>query len=84
MKVLITVPIGKMPFGVAVSPDGKRVFVVNTGSRKVSILPTDLRELEAITFKVDKGPTDIKIGSDSHTAYIVNEGSNSITIAKIP
>ena len=41
---MITVPIGKMPFGVAVSPDGKRVFVVNTGSRNVSFLPADLQQ----------------------------------------
>ena len=75
--------VGKMPFGVAVSGDGKRVFVVNNGSRNVTVLPTDLSSLEGETFAVEKGPTDIKIGPDNRI-YIVNELSNSVTITDIP
>jgi DNA-binding beta-propeller fold protein YncE len=73
-----------MPFGVAVSPDGKRVFVVNVGTRNVSIFPTDLSSLEGQTFNVERGPTDIKIAPDNRTVYVVNELSNSITVADIP
>jgi DNA-binding beta-propeller fold protein YncE len=83
MKVLITVPIGKAPFGVAVSNDGKRVFVANNTSRTVSFLPTDLSSLETETFEVDRGPTDIKVAPDNRTVYVVNELSNSIVVAEL-
>jgi YVTN family beta-propeller protein len=84
MRVLVSVPVGKMPFGVAVSPDGKRVFVVNAGARTVSYLPADLSSLDVATFGVDRGPTDIKIAPDSRTVYVANELSNTITVAVIP
>jgi DNA-binding beta-propeller fold protein YncE len=82
--VLVTIPIGKMPFGVAVSPDGKWVCVVNSGSRNVSVLQADLSDLEAQTFRVEKNATDIKIGPDNRTVFVVNELSNSIVVAEIP
>jgi DNA-binding beta-propeller fold protein YncE len=69
---------------VAVSPDGKRVFVVNSASRNVSVLPTDLSSLQAGTFKVDKGPTNIIVGADNRTVYVVNELSNSIVVTDVP
>jgi DNA-binding beta-propeller fold protein YncE len=73
-----------MPFGVTVSPDGKRVFVVNVDSRNVSILPTDLSSLTGETFPVDKGSTDIQVGSNNRTIYVVSESTNSILITDIP
>jgi DNA-binding beta-propeller fold protein YncE len=69
---------------VAVSPDGKRVFVVNTATRKVAFLPTDLSSLQSGSFEVDQGPTDIKVGWNNHTVYVVNEKSNSIVVAEVP
>ena len=73
-----------MPFGVAVSPDGKRIFVVNAGSRNVSIFASDLRNLVAETFDVDRGPTDVKIAPDNRTVYVINEMSNTLVVADIP
>ena len=84
MRVLITVPIGKMPFGVAVSPDGKRVFVVNTGSRSVTVISADLTDLNSKTFSVDKGSTDIKIAADNRTVYVISEETNALTIVDVP
>ncbi|MEJ2110846.1 MAG: YncE family protein [Acidobacteriota bacterium] len=83
MRVLVTIPVGKMPFGVDVSPDGEAVFVVNSGSRTVSVIPTDLSSLEVASFKVEKGPTDVVVGSDNRTVYVVNELSNSIVVTDV-
>jgi DNA-binding beta-propeller fold protein YncE len=64
--------------------DGKRIFVVNSGSRNVSIVPADLSSLDFDTFNVDKGPTDIKVGQDSRTVYVVSELTNSIAVVDVP
>ena len=66
------------------SPNGKRVFVVNTQSRTVSVLPTDLSTLQALTFTVEKGPVDVKVAPDNRTIVVVNEQSSSLTIADVP
>ncbi len=50
----------------------------------MSIFPTDLSSLDAVTFSVDKGPTDIEIAPDNRTVYVVNELSNTITVADVP
>ncbi len=84
LRVLVTVPIGKMPFGVAVSPDGKRVFVINAQSRTVSVLPADLSSLSGRTFDIDKGSTDILVAPDNRTVYVVSEATNSVLIADVP
>jgi DNA-binding beta-propeller fold protein YncE len=83
-KVQITIPVGKAPFGVATSPDGKNVYVVNTGSRNVSILPADLSRLEARMLQVDKGPVDIKVAPDGRRVVVVNEQSHCLMVVDVP
>jgi YVTN family beta-propeller protein len=80
---MLTIPVGKMPFGVAVGPDGKRVFVVNTQSRNVSILPTDLSSLQATTVSVEKGPVGIQVAPDGQTIVVANEQSHSLSVIEI-
>jgi YVTN family beta-propeller protein len=38
--VIATVPVGASPFGVAVTPDGRKVYVVNEVSDTVSVIST--------------------------------------------
>jgi len=38
--VVATVTVGLVPFGVAVTPDGKRVYVANSSSNTVSVIDT--------------------------------------------
>jgi DNA-binding beta-propeller fold protein YncE len=68
---------------VAVSHDGKQVFVVNTESRNVSVFPADLSRLEAQTFPVEKGPVDIKVAPDNRSIVVVNEQSHSLMVVQI-
>jgi len=60
------------------------VFVVNTDSRNVTVLPTDLSDLTGISFGVDRGPTDVEVAPDGRTVYVLNELSNSIVVADVP
>lgn len=38
-QVIASVPVGRMPFGLAVAPDGKRVYVSNVGMFQYSLVP---------------------------------------------
>ena len=38
--VTATVPVGTSPWGVAVSPDGSKVYVANNGSNDISVINT--------------------------------------------
>jgi YVTN family beta-propeller protein len=49
------IPVGTIPYGVAVTPDGKTAFVANNGSDSVSTIDVKTRT---------KDPTDITVGSN--------------------
>jgi YVTN family beta-propeller protein len=48
------IPVGALPIGVAVTPDGKTAFVTNSDSGTVSTIDVKTRT---------KNPTDIPVGS---------------------
>ena len=50
-----TIPVGTGPFGVAVTPDGSKVFVANSGSNTVSVIDTATNMVTA-TIPVGSGP----------------------------
>jgi YVTN family beta-propeller protein len=59
-KVVATVPVGRIPFGVAVTPDGKHAYVANGGSNNVSVLDTATNTVVA-TVPVVSGPIGVGI-----------------------
>jgi YVTN family beta-propeller protein len=54
-SVVATIPVGSVPLAVAVSPDGKHVYVANSGSNNVSVIDTATNTLE-VTVPVGSGP----------------------------
>ena len=38
--VIATIPVGSSPLGVAVTPDGRKVYVANSGSNNVFVIDT--------------------------------------------
>ena len=40
LTVIDEIPVGREPFGLAFSPDGRRAFVANAQSREVSVIDT--------------------------------------------
>ena len=51
---------GKSPSGAALSPDGKMLYVANSGDASVSVVDLTSNKVSA-TIKVEAAPTDIAI-----------------------
>ena len=83
-----TVTTGNSPAGVVTSPDGKRMYVANTGSNTVSVVNTasgqliDTNPNVAGTQSISAGssPSALAISADGKRLYVANTGSNSVSV----
>lgn len=73
------VPVGAFPTGVAVNPQGTRVYVVNSGDDSVSVIDADTGTA-GVTIAVGRAPYGIALTPDGREAYVANAGSNSVSI----
>jgi YVTN family beta-propeller protein len=71
-RVVATVPVGATPYGIAVSPDGSKVYVSNSTGGSVSIIETATRQVSLITSNVGPTPTGIVFNSSGSIAYVAN------------
>jgi PGF-pre-PGF domain-containing protein len=78
-KVTATVPVGRCPWGVAVSPEGTRVYVTNWNSNTVSVIDTTTNTVTA-TVNVGSNPMGIAITPDGKKVYVTNTMSNNVSI----
>jgi phospholipase C len=67
------------PYGVAATPDGSQVWVTESGTNTVSVIPTQGSTPNAITDTIVVGiyPHGIAITPDGTTAYVANTGPNT-------
>jgi YVTN family beta-propeller protein len=88
--VLANVVVGNTPSGLALSPDGNQVWVVNTdlssglsssgsssdtgGTDSVSVVSTWTDSVVG-TVDVGPGPIDVAFSPDGHRAYVTNNGA---------
>lgn len=72
--VIATIPVGIAPFGVAVSPDGSKVYV--TGE-VVSVIATAMNTVTA-TIPVGIAPTGVAVTPDGSKVFAANGDSNSV------
>jgi YVTN family beta-propeller protein len=79
-EIIKTIPVGKQPEYVKLSPDERFAYVTNLGEDTVSKI--DLRNLEVIKSKipVGKGPHGIAFSEDGEIAYISNMKSNDVSV----
>lgn len=68
--------------GIAVTPDGSRLFVANTNNNSISIINTTSYKV-IDTVNTGKSPYGIAISPDGLYAYISNSGSQNISILLI-
>jgi YVTN family beta-propeller protein len=75
----IPIPVGREPFGVAVTPDGKHAYVANLDSNTVSVIDTATNTVVA-TVTVGVSPTGVAVTPDGKHAYITNGSSNNVSV----
>jgi YVTN family beta-propeller protein len=70
-NVTATVPVGQFPEGVAVTPDGAKVFVANSNDDTVSVINTTSNAVTA-TVPVGNNPDGIAVSPDGKKVYVAN------------
>jgi YVTN family beta-propeller protein len=65
--------------GVAVTPDGKFVYVANGGSNNVSVIDTAINTVTA-TVAVGLGPQGVAVTPDGKFVYVANKGSSTVSV----
>src|SRR5262245_10719233 len=67
------IPVGPVPFGVAVTPDGKAAFVTDA-SGTVSTIDVKTRKKDPADIAVGPDPVDVAVTPDGKTALVTNYG----------
>jgi YVTN family beta-propeller protein len=78
----VSVSVGANPTGVAVTPDGARVYVTNYLSNNVSVISTATNTV-VNTMPVGTRPIAIAINSNGTSAYVPNDGDNAVSVINI-
>jgi YVTN family beta-propeller protein len=78
-QVVATIPVGDGPYGVAVSPDGRRAYVANHDSNTVSVIDIQTNGVVA-TIPVGKEPTAVAFTPDGSRAYVTNYGATTVSV----
>ena len=77
--VVKEVPVGKRPFCVAVSPDGKRAAITNWLSNTVTILKVEPPSLSIIsTVDVGEEPRGVVFAPDCSRVFVALSGDNTV------
>lgn len=72
------IPVGASPYGIAITPDGAKAYVSNTGSGTVT--PIDLATGQpGIPIPVGQRPQGIAVTPDGTKVYVANSASNTVT-----
>ena len=74
-----TVTVGQNPFGLDVTPDGRKLYVANQNSATVTVIDTTTSQVIA-TVGVGLSPTRVAMTPDGSKAVVTNKGSNSVSI----
>lgn len=67
--VIATIGVGDQPYGVAASPDGRRVYVANAGSKTLSVINTAENRVVA-TVLLKKPPIGVTVSPDNRYVYV--------------
>ena len=77
-KVVASIPVGSYPYAMAITPNGKTVYVANGNSGSVSVISTAINQAVA-TISVGSLPVAIAVAPSGHFIYVVNDDSNSVS-----
>jgi YVTN family beta-propeller protein len=78
--VTATIPVGSSGLqGVAVTPDGKRVYVTDGGTATVFVISTASNTVTA-TIPVGHGPLGVAVTPDGSLVYVANFSDNTVSV----
>jgi YVTN family beta-propeller protein/autotransporter-associated beta strand protein len=81
-RVLATVPVGAEPWGVAVTPDGRRAYVTNASSNSVSVLDVARRSV-VTTIAVPHAPQGIAVAPDGRHVYVAATDADVLCVIDV-
>ena len=74
-----TIAVGNAPFAVAISPDGKTLYVANIASNKVSVVDAATNAVTA-TIAVGQGPSAVIVSPNGAYAYVGNRDAGTVSV----
>jgi len=75
-----SIAVGAQPTGIAVTPDGKFVYVTNQSDNTVSVINVANNTVLPISIPVGAEPIGIALTPDGKFAYVANFGSNTVSV----
>jgi len=78
--VVNTIPVGRKPFGVAVTPDDSKVYIANSGDNTVSVIDTATNTVTGSPIAVGTDPVGVAVTPDSKTVYVTNQGDGTVSV----
>jgi YVTN family beta-propeller protein len=85
-SILATVTVGADPYGVAVSPDGARVYVTVAPYYEEDPIPGTVKVINTsnntvvATVPVGFGPSGVAVSPNGSRVYVTNSGSGSVSV----
>ncbi len=76
-SVKTTVPVGNVPYGVAVTPNGKKVYVANFDDNTVSVIDTTSNTITATVTGLSN-PSGVAVNPDGTMVYVTNYNDDTI------
>lgn len=74
-----SIPVGKYPHGLRVSPDGKEIYVANMRDGSVSVIDIAARR-QVASIRVGKTPVQVGFTPDGKMAFVSLNGENAVAI----
>lgn len=78
-SVTATIPVGELPWAVAVDPNTRTVYVTNHGEDTVSVIDGDTHVITA-AISVGREPAGVAVDPVARTVYVANQGEDSVSV----
>ncbi len=79
LGIVTTIPVGSSPNGLAVAPNGTRVYVANRNGDSVSVIDTSSNTVVA-TVSVGSFPVEVALSPNGKRLYVTNFFDNSVSV----
>jgi YVTN family beta-propeller protein len=74
--------VGEAPIGIAITPDGSRIFVSNSRSSDLTVI--DARSGSVlVSIPVGKAPFGVAVSPDGKRVFVVNTGAKSVSVLPV-